>query len=60
MTIQEWNNRHERSLDPVVLFAGQYLEARGMRFLQEFNTPTAVTKATEWYIDWLEVRYRVW
>ena len=52
MLIRDYGNWHTRhGLDPIVLFAGELLESRGLMFLVDFGTGNAVDKATKLLTD---------
>jgi len=44
-----------RPLKPEVVYAGEFLEARGYRFGVEYGTSSAVAKATEIVLEDLEL-----
>jgi hypothetical protein len=46
MTIESYQNVFQ-TLQPEVVWAGQYLESRGYRFSIDFGTSDAVRKATD-------------
>ena len=48
MTIREYHYRYSRyGLPPEVLYAGEFLEARGYEFLKDFGWQNAVQKAAD-------------
>lgn len=55
MSITEYQDYFPRTkLTPEVVFAGQYLEARGYSLGTHYGTVNAVSKATEMIIEGLE------
>ena len=55
MKIREWRDQYTRvGVSDEVLFAGEFLEARGFFFLTDFGTGTAIEKATEVLMDSVE------
>lgn len=58
VTMREWAAKNKITMDPLDVYAGDFLEAKSYRFLIEFGNVNAVKIATTVWIDMLEERYK--
>jgi hypothetical protein len=59
MTVHDYQKLFRTKIDPMTVYACDYLELKGLRFGVEFGFVDAVRKATDMVMDELEVDYGV-
>lgn len=59
LNMQTYQSVFREILPPEVVYAGEYLESRGLLLGDDFGTTNAIRKATDMILDELEVDYGV-
>lgn len=59
MQIAEYQRMYRNILAPELVYAGEFLEARGLRFGVEFGTTNAINKAAYAFLLELETQGRL-